>query len=130
MCTDPDYPDELVYRAHKLRWKIEEGYREMRQHHGFGAFHSRDWNAIYGHLTFAFLSLLLTTAIRRFNQRIATQTLGWVKEHYLNAVGDYTPGLGIPLASALGAEGGALIFQPKTLKGIKAQAEAAGKAAL
>lgn len=86
MCTDPDYPDELVYRAHKLRWKIEEGYREMRQHHGFGAFHSRDWNAIYGHLTFVFLSLLLTVAICRFNQRIATQTLGWVKEHYLNAV--------------------------------------------
>ena len=27
MCTDPDYADELVYRAHKLRWKIEEGYR-------------------------------------------------------------------------------------------------------
>jgi len=47
MCTDPDCPDELVYRAHKLRWKIEEGYREMRQRHGFGAFHSRDWNAIY-----------------------------------------------------------------------------------
>jgi hypothetical protein len=86
MCTDPDYPDELVYRAHKLRWKIEEGYREMRQHHGFEAFHSRHWNAIYGHLTFTFLSLLLTTAIRRFNQRIATQTLGWVKEHYLNAM--------------------------------------------
>ena len=86
MCTDPGYPDELVYRAHKLRWKIEEGYREMRQHHGFGAFHSRNWNAIYGHLTFTFLSLLLTTTIRRFNQRIATQTLGWVKEHYLNAV--------------------------------------------
>jgi hypothetical protein len=86
MCTDPDYPDELVYRAHKLRWKIDEGYREMRQHHGFGAFHSRDWNAIYGHLTFVFLSLLLTIAIRRFNERIATQTLGWVKEHYLNAV--------------------------------------------
>jgi hypothetical protein len=86
LCTDPDYPDELVYHAHKLRWKIEEGYREMRQHHGFGAFHSRDWHALYGHLTFAFLSLLLTTAIRRFNQRIATQTLGWVKEHYLNAV--------------------------------------------
>jgi len=86
MCTDPDYPDGLVYRAHKIRWKIEEGYREMRQHHGFGAFHSRDWNAIYGHLTFTFLSLLLTIAIRRFNQRIATQTLGWIKEHYLNAV--------------------------------------------
>jgi hypothetical protein len=86
ICTDPDYPDELVYRAHKLRWKIEEGYREMRQNHGFGAFHSRDWNAIYGHLIFVFLSLLLTIAVRRFNQRITTQTLGWVKEHYLNAV--------------------------------------------
>ena len=86
VCTDPDYPDDLVYRAHKLRWKIEEGYREMRCNHGFGAFHSRNWNAIYGHLTFAFLSLLFTTAIRRFNQHIATQTLGWVKENYLNAV--------------------------------------------
>lgn len=86
MCTDPDYPDDLVYRAHKLRWKIEEGYREVRRNHGFGAFHSRNWNVIYGHLTFAFLSLLLTVAIRRFNQRIATQTLGWIKEHYLNAV--------------------------------------------
>jgi hypothetical protein len=39
---------------------------------------------------------------------------------------DYSPGLGIPLASALGVEGGALIFQPKTLKGIKARAEASG----
>ena len=44
--------------------------------------------------------------------------------------GDYSPGLGIPLASAIGTEGGALIFQPKTLKGIKARAEAARKAAL
>jgi hypothetical protein len=86
MCTDPDFADDLVYRAHKLRWKIEEGYREMRQNHGFAAFHSRDWNAIYGHFTFVFLSLLLTITIRRFNQRIASQTLGWVKEHYLNAV--------------------------------------------
>lgn len=88
VCTDPDYPDDLVYRAHKLRWKIEEGYREMRRNHSFGAFHSRNWNAIYGHLTFAFLSLLFTTAIRRFNQRIATQTLGWVEGNYLNAVVD------------------------------------------
>lgn len=86
LCTDPAYDDELVYRAHKLRWKIEEGYREMRQHHGLGNFHSRNWNAIYGHIAFTFLSLLLTIAIRRFNQRIATQTLGWIKKHYLNAV--------------------------------------------
>lgn len=41
--------------------------------------------------------------------------------------GDYSPGLGIPLASALGIEAGALIFQPKTLKGIRARAEAAGR---
>ena len=40
---------------------------------------------------------------------------------------DYSPGLGIPLASALGWEAGALLFQPKTLKGIKARAEAAGR---
>jgi len=86
LCTDPDYADELVYRAHKLRWRIEEGYREMRQNHGFGAFHSRNWNAIYGHLTFVFLSLLLTIALQRFTAGLAGQTLGWVKERYLNAV--------------------------------------------
>ena len=38
----------------------------MRQHHGFGAFHSRNRNTIYGHFTFVFLSLLLTITIRRF----------------------------------------------------------------
>jgi len=86
ICTDPDYPDELVYRAHKLRWKIEEGYREMRQNHGFGAFHGRNWNAFYGHLTFVFLSLLFTITIRRFNKNLTTKTLGWIKENYLNAL--------------------------------------------
>jgi len=86
LCTDPDYPDELVYRAHKLRWKIEEGYREMRQQHGFGAFHSQHWNAIYGHLTFVFLSLLFTITIRRLAENLAGQTLGWVKHNYLNAL--------------------------------------------
>lgn len=86
LCTDPDYPDELVYRAHKLRWKIEEGYRAMRQNHGFGAFHSRNWNAIYGHLTFVFLSLLFTITIRRVNKNLSDKTLGWIKENYLNAL--------------------------------------------
>jgi len=86
LCTDPNYPDELVYRAHKLRWKIEVGYREMRQHHGFGAFHGRNWNAIYGHLTFVFLSLLFTITIRRFCKNLADKTLGWVKKNYLNAL--------------------------------------------
>jgi hypothetical protein len=86
LCTDPDYPDELVYRAHKLRWKIEEGYREMRQQHGFGAFHGQNWNALYGHLTFVFLSLLFTITIRRWNRNLADQTLGWVKHNYLNAL--------------------------------------------
>jgi len=86
LCTDPDYPDELVYRAHKLRWKIEEGYREMRQQHGFGAFHGQNWNAIYGHLTFVFLSLLFTITIRRLAKNLTDQTLGWVKQNYLNAL--------------------------------------------
>jgi hypothetical protein len=86
LCTDPDYPDELVDRTHKLRWKIEEGYREMRQNHAFGAFHGRNWNAIYGHLTFVFLSLLFTITIRRFSKNLADKTLGWVKENYLNAL--------------------------------------------
>ena len=86
LCTDLHYAADLVYRAHKLRWKIEVGYREMRQQHGFGAFHGRNWNAIYGHLTFVFLSLLFTGTMRRLNQKLSGQTLGWIKENYLNAL--------------------------------------------
>jgi hypothetical protein len=41
--------------------------------------------------------------------------------------GDYSPGFGTPLANAFGIEAGTLVFQSKTLKGIKARAEAAGR---
>jgi hypothetical protein len=40
--------------------------------------------------------------------------------------GDYSPGLGNSMALSIPTEAGALIMQPKLLKGIKARAEAAG----
>jgi len=41
--------------------------------------------------------------------------------------GDYSPGLGNALGLGIPTEAGALIMQPKMLKGIKARAEAAGR---
>ena len=40
--------------------------------------------------------------------------------------GDYSPGLGNALALGIPTEAGALIMQPKLLKGIKTRAESAG----
>jgi hypothetical protein len=38
MCTDPRYANHKVYHAYKLRWRIEEIYRETRQNHALEAF--------------------------------------------------------------------------------------------
>jgi hypothetical protein len=50
MCTDRRYANAQVCRAYKLRWRIEEIYREARQNHALEAFHGRHFNAIYAHV--------------------------------------------------------------------------------
>jgi len=86
MCTDPHWAEDKVYQAHKLRWKVEEFYREARQNHGLDRFHSRHAAAIHGHLVLAFLSYICVALARLWTERLKDKTLGWIKRHLFQAL--------------------------------------------
>ena len=86
MCTDPRYANHKVWRTHKLRWRIEEIYREVRQNHGFEDFHCRNFNAIYGHVALSFLSHLCLTVTRLMTPKLRSLTLGKIKHEVFNAL--------------------------------------------
>jgi hypothetical protein len=86
LCTDPKYKSEKVFQAYKLRWKIEEFYREVRQHHGLTRFHGRNVDAIHGHLIFTFISYICVALARLWNRKLKDKTLGWIKKHLFRAV--------------------------------------------
>lgn len=86
MCTDPAFRPDQVYRAHKLRWKIEEFYREARQQHGFEAYHARDFNANFGHIALSFLSYLCVVVTRLLTPQLHDKTLGQVKQLVFGAL--------------------------------------------
>jgi len=85
MCTDPTFRNDQVYRAHKLRWKIEECYREVRQHHGFELYHARSFNANFGHVALSFLSYLCLVVTRLLTPKLRGKTLGQVKRLVFDA---------------------------------------------
>lgn len=86
MCTDPTYGNARVYRAHKLRWKIEECYRETRQHHGLDLYHARNFNANFGHVALSFLSYLCVVVTRLLTPKLRHKTLGQVKHLVFDAL--------------------------------------------
>jgi len=86
MCTDPRWAVDKVFQAHKLRWKVEEFYREVRQNHGLDRFHSRHAAAIHGHLVLAFLSYICVALTRLWSDRLKTKTLGWIKRNLFQAL--------------------------------------------
>ncbi len=86
MCTDPDFRKDQVYRAHKLRWKIEEFYRETRQNHGLELYHARDFNANFGHVALSFLSYVCLVVTRLLTPKLRDKTLGQVKQLMFNAL--------------------------------------------
>jgi hypothetical protein len=85
MCTDPTFHNDQVFRAHKLRWKIEECYRETRQNHGLALYHARDFNANFGHVALSFLSYLCLVVTRLLTPKLRDKTLGQVKQLLFNA---------------------------------------------
>ena len=86
MCTDPHWAADKVCQAYKLRWKIEEFYREARQNHGLDRFHSRHAAAIHGHLVLAFLSYICVALARLWTDRLKGKTLGWIKQQLFQAI--------------------------------------------
>jgi hypothetical protein len=86
MCTDPDFRNDQVYRAHKLRWKIEECYREVRQQHGLEQYHARNFNENFAHVTLSFLSYLCLVVTRLLTPKLHHKTLGEVKHLVFEAL--------------------------------------------
>ena len=86
MCTDPQFPTDQVYRVHKWRWKIEVGYRELRQNHGFEEYHARDFNANFGHIALSFLSYLCVVVTRLMTPSLRRKTLGQIKHLVFDAL--------------------------------------------
>lgn len=86
MCTDPKWKPDKVFQAYKLRWKIEEFYREVRQNHGLDKFHGRNKAAIHSHIVFAFLSYICVTLCRLWNAPLKDKTLGWIKRYLFRAI--------------------------------------------
>lgn len=86
MCTDPGFRPQDVYRAYKWRWKIEEGYRELRQNHGLADYHARNFNENFGHVTLSFISYLCLLVTRLLATQLRDKTLGHVKRVLFDAL--------------------------------------------
>jgi hypothetical protein len=86
LCTDPKWACDKVVQAYKLRWKIEEFYREVRQNHGLTRFHGRNADAIHGHIVFAFISYICVALARLWHPPFKQKTLGWIKHHFFEAI--------------------------------------------
>jgi hypothetical protein len=86
LCTDLHFAALDVLRAYKLRWKIEVCYRECKQHHGFGHFHARTFETIYGQLFMSLLAYICVTLVRLLTEKLKDKTLGWIKNQYFNSL--------------------------------------------
>jgi Transposase DDE domain/DDE superfamily endonuclease len=85
ICTDVTFRNDQVYRAYKLRWKIEECYREVKQQHGLELYHARNFNANFGHVALSFLSYLCLVVTRLLTPKLRDKTLGQVKHLVFDA---------------------------------------------
>jgi len=86
MCTDVTFHTDQVYRAYKLRWKIEECYREVKQQHGLELYHARNFNENFGHVALSFLSYLCLVVTRVLTPKLRDKTLGQVKQLVFDAL--------------------------------------------
>ena len=86
MSTDLDYPDLSVLRVHLLRWRIEVCYREVKQNHAFGLFHSQTMTTNYGQTMLSLVAYLFLMMLKLSVPPLANHTFGWIKTHYLNVI--------------------------------------------
>ncbi len=89
VCTDVHFAPAAVLRAYLLRWKIEVGYREVKQNHAFGRTLSTTLEVVYGQLVLSFLAYTCLSITRLLTTRLRDKTLGWVKRHYFNAIVEF-----------------------------------------
>ncbi|MEA3352305.1 MAG: transposase, partial [Campylobacterota bacterium] len=72
--TNTQLADEEIINIYKRRWNIEQGYKELREHFGFGKEENRIYEALVARITLSFLSYNIVSYINRFNHE--PQTIG------------------------------------------------------
>ncbi len=72
--TDLDINDEEIIETYKRRWDIEQGYKELREHFGFGREENRIYEALIARITLSFFTYNLVSYINRISNE--PQTIG------------------------------------------------------
>ena len=70
--TDLDIYDEEIIEIYKRRWDIEQGYKELRQHFGFGKEENRIYEALIARITLSFFTYNIVSYINRISNEPKT----------------------------------------------------------
>jgi len=70
--TDLTITDEEIIETYKRRWDIEQGYKELRQHFGFGQEENRIYEALIARITLSFFTYNIVSYINRISNEPKT----------------------------------------------------------
>ena len=72
--TDLTLEDKEIIEIYKRRWDIEQGYKELREHFGFGKEENRIYEALIARITLSFFAYNIVSYINRISNE--PQTIG------------------------------------------------------
>ena len=70
--TDLDISDETIIETYRRRWDIEQGYKELREHFGFGTEENRIYEALIARITLSFFTYNIVSYINRISNEPKT----------------------------------------------------------
>ena len=70
--TDLEINDEEIIEIYKRRWDIEQGYKELREHFGFGREENRIYEALIARITLSFFTYNIVSYINRISNEPKT----------------------------------------------------------
>jgi len=70
--TDLEINDEAIIEIYKRRWDIEQGYKELREHFGFGREENRIYEALIARMTLSFFAYNIVSYINRISHEPKT----------------------------------------------------------
>ena len=70
--TNLEINDEAIIEIYKRRWDIEQGYKELREHFGFGKEENRIYEALIARMTLSFFAYNIVSYINRISHEPKT----------------------------------------------------------
>jgi hypothetical protein len=70
--TNLELKDDEIIEIYKRRWDIEQGYKELRAHFGFGSEENRIYEAIIARITLSFFAYNIVSYINRMSHEPKT----------------------------------------------------------